>query len=190
MMRITQASRGVGQRSGRHRHVGDRAAPVAKRFLGHEIEVGLRPIERIGDQLPETVRHEAVVPDRFGLVIGRSKYLVEKGKEWIFKRVPQREQVVSGGENALHGVPVLLAEVGHLQQLSEAEDRVQRSAQLMAGAGQERVLGLCRRHRLIPGGGQLRGPADQDLFRAPVGLRQPAEFIAGAEPGPHRLSLS
>ena len=93
-------------------------------------------------------------------------------------------------ENALDRVPVLLAEVGQLQQLSETEDRVQRGAQLMAGAGQERVLSLGRRQRPIPGGDQLRGPADQELFRAHQGVRQPAELIAGAGHGLQRLSFS
>ena len=56
--------------------------------------------------------------------------------------VDQGEQVAPGSEDALDGVPVLAAELGQLQQLSETEDRVQRGAQLVAGAGQERVLRL------------------------------------------------
>ena len=79
-----------------------------------------------------------------------------------------------------NAVPVLLAQVRHLQQLGEPEHGVQRRAQLMARAGQEGVLRLGGLQRHVPGGGQLGGAAVQEPLGARQRGHQPADFVPRA----------
>ena len=85
-------------------------------------------------------------------------------------------------------VAVLLAELGQLEKLGEAEDGVQRGAQLVARAGQERVLRLGRPHGRVPGLGQVGGPSGQQLFGPEMQLADTADLVTRIDDGLERQS--
>jgi hypothetical protein len=104
--------------------------------------------------------------------------------------VDQREQMAPGAEDSLKGVAVLVVLLGHLEELGEAEDGVERGPQLVARAGQERVLRLGGCHGLIPGRGQLFGPAGEQLFGPEMRLGEAADFVTRIGHGFKRPSLA
>jgi len=91
--------------------------------------------------------------------------------------VDEREQMTPGAEDSLDGVAVFGAEFGHLEELREAEDGVQRGAQLVARAGQERVLGPGGCHYLIHGRCQLCAPGGEQLIGPDERVAQLADLV-------------
>jgi hypothetical protein len=84
----------------------------------------------------------------------------------------QGEQLVPGTDDPVDAVTVFVAEVGHLQELREAEDGVKRGPRLVARARQERVLHLAGFQGRIPGRRQLRSPSGQQRLGREVQLGQ------------------
>src|SRR2546425_10301203 len=75
--------------------MGEGPPPVAERRLRHDIGIDCCPIKRVGYQLPETLRQESHVPNRFGFPVRRMKDVIEVGKCWISESKPKREHVMA-----------------------------------------------------------------------------------------------
>jgi hypothetical protein len=148
------------------------AAP--RRQRAHERR---RLLQRVGQ--PHRLDGELLPP---GLDAGDVEHLVD-----------QRQQVLAGRQDVLHRLVPARLELGALQQLGEAQDAVQRRAQLVAHAAQELALGDVRALGLLAGRVRLGVGLPQRLDRLPARgdvaavEHQPVAGAGRREGAPERL---
>src|SRR5207237_8111561 len=96
----------------------------------------------------------------------------------------------SAPQDLFHSLMLLGGEVVHLQQLPEAEDGVQGSAQLMAHSGEELIFRPVRLFGLVLGAAQLLFTLDQQNAGSLERLAQAADLVTAGGRGRQGEPLS
>src|SRR5215831_9959448 len=82
--------------SRRSRNIRNSGPPVAERRLSYNVSVHPCPIKWVGNELPEVLRQESRVPNRFRFPVRGLKDLVQVGKCRITKVAPKVDYVKAG----------------------------------------------------------------------------------------------
>ena len=144
--------------------------------VAHLLPVAVEPdVPGGGDRLNQIQGALQFVDDQHRLQRQRQIARFDPGD--VEHLVDQAEQMPSASEDVLDTLLLLTGQVVHLQELPEAEDGVQGSAQLMAHPGQELIFRPVRLFGLVFGSAQILFPLDQQDAGSLERLAQAADLV-------------